>query len=944
LLERDADLARLEGLIGQAAGGEGRLVLVEGEAGIGKTALLDAAADVARRAEMETLAAHGTELEREFAWGVARQLYEPALRSASTERRADLLSGAAALAAPILGLAETAPAVAPAPAATVGVNHGLYWLTANLSDRCPLLVVVDDAHWADPATLLFAAYLGRRVDELPVLVALGLRSAEPGAPRPLIEALRELPTVERITPEPLSLSGTAELIGRTLGRSPEEGFLRSCREATGGNPFLLRELLRALASEGIQPADRTAEHVARLGPRSISRSVLGRLATMWPEAVSLAQALAVLGTQAELHLAARLAGLAPAVAETAADALADARVLAPGRPLRFEHPIIRQSIYEDLPAGRRSNAHARAARLLEASGEPDRAAVQLLATGAAADAWVVERLRSAAARAIAGGAPGEAVDLLRRALAEPPAPGARAEVLVELGRAELLAGEPAAAEHLQAALALSTEPRSRAQIAATLSAAVAPGGQVVEATRLLEAVLDELPASEAELAHLVEGHLIGLSVLHRSLIRKMWDRLDRFDPDTLGDSPGDRVLLGWLAARSMLRGDSASEALTLARRALGEGRLMVEQLAHSQHYTITASIAGFCDHLEEAHANFSAGIYDSRRRGSETGFAIGSCFRSWFSLRLGRLAAAEADARSAVEVAERSPFMVAILRYALYSLAEVLVLQGRLDEAERELRRAGAALEQVEFSDVGLILHSRGLLELARRRPAAAREDLLAAGRISVETEFLNPSWLPWRSNAALASHALGEREAALALATEELERARGFGAPRAVGMALRALGLITGGDDGLALLRGAASTLEATQARLEHARALISLGAALRRANRRSDAREPLRLGLDVTHRCGAVLLADEAMKELSACGARPRRLVVSGVDSLTASERRVAAMAAEGMSNTEIAQALFVTRKTVEKHLGQVYMKLKIRSRGELPAALAGDLSPAC
>jgi DNA-binding CsgD family transcriptional regulator len=165
------------------------------------------------------------------------------------------------------------------------------------------------------------------------------------------------------------------------------------------------------------------------------------------------------------------------------------------------------------------------------------------------------------------------------------------------------------------------------------------------------------------------------------------------------------------------------------------------------------------------------------------------------------------------------------------------------------------------------------------------------------------------------------------------------WGTDRALGMALRAAGLVEGGERGIELLEEAAVTLERSPARLEHAAALADLGAALRRSNRRADARDPLRRALDLAEACGAPPLVERARQELRAAGGRPRRARSSGADGLTASERRTAAMAADGLSNPEIAQALFVTKKTVESHLGSAYRKLGIRSRTELAAALGRD-----
>jgi DNA-binding CsgD family transcriptional regulator len=193
-----------------------------------------------------------------------------------------------------------------------------------------------------------------------------------------------------------------------------------------------------------------------------------------------------------------------------------------------------------------------------------------------------------------------------------------------------------------------------------------------------------------------------------------------------------------------------------------------------------------------------------------------------------------------------------------------------------------------------------------------------------------------WRSALALAI-AAEDRAEALRLAESELADARRLGVLRPAGIALRTRGLVVGGEQGISDLREAVRLLAGTDAQLEHARALVELGAALRRANQRTAAREPLRSGLDLAHRCGAIRLAQRASDELRATGARPRRDVLTGLEALTASERRIAELAAEGLSNPAIAQALFITLNTVEGHLRRAYQKLSISSRSQLSAALA-------
>jgi DNA-binding CsgD family transcriptional regulator len=241
-------------------------------------------------------------------------------------------------------------------------------------------------------------------------------------------------------------------------------------------------------------------------------------------------------------------------------------------------------------------------------------------------------------------------------------------------------------------------------------------------------------------------------------------------------------------------------------------------------------------------------------------------------------------------------------------------------------------------------LDSHARLRLLQGETRRGAEDMLDLGHRFETVGGRNPALIAWRSQAALALFELGERDAAMKLVAEELELARQWGAPRALGRALRAAGVVEGGARGLTLLHDAVNVLEGSPARLEHAKALTELGAALRRSNRRSDAREPLRRAVELATICGAKPLAERAETELLATGARPRRIALRGVASLTPSERRVAQMAVEGRTNREIAQSLFVTPKTVEVHLSSAYRKLGIASRSQLPAVLgeAGSAAP--
>jgi DNA-binding CsgD family transcriptional regulator len=273
------------------------------------------------------------------------------------------------------------------------------------------------------------------------------------------------------------------------------------------------------------------------------------------------------------------------------------------------------------------------------------------------------------------------------------------------------------------------------------------------------------------------------------------------------------------------------------------------------------------------------------------------------------------------------------------SLAGTLVHLGRLDEAETLLAPLDEEA-QAPTSLASVLRSGRGLLRTAQHRTEEALEDFYSVGDTFAAIGIECPGMLPWRSEAAWAHMQIGQREEAERLARSELTRARAFEAPRALGLAAHATGVAVGGDEGEALIREAVGCLTKAGVGVERARAQTDLGALLRRGNRRAEAREYLREALDTASRAGARAVADQAEIELRATGAKPRRVVLTGLEALTASERRVAELAAQGLTNRDIAQQLFVTARTVEGHLTNVFRKLDIESRDSLAEALAGPL----
>jgi DNA-binding CsgD family transcriptional regulator len=936
LLDREPELGALRAAVGAAAQGTGGVVVVDGPAGIGKTELLRAARDHAREAGMTVLTGRGRELEHEFAFGVARQLLEPELVAAPAERRAALLDGAAALAEPLLG-AGAAAAPATSPDVGFGLVHGLYWLTANLSDERPVLVVVDDAHWADPQTLRFLAYLGARCAELPVLLAVGVRGGEPRDAHELLVALDAEPATVRLAPRSLSERAVAEIVAAALGDGPDPAFCEACARASGANPFLLGELLSELAEEGIEPVAAAVEHVERVRPAAVSRSVLLRMLRLGHDAQWLARAVAVL-EKCELRDAAVLAELEPEVARSAADRLFMAQILNGGPELSFQHPLLRHTVYDAIPPAALSDGHRRAALLLAGRGVRGEAlGAHLLRGEPTGDPRIVELCREAAADASAAGAPGAAARLLSRALTEPATGEEAIAVLGELGEAEALTRSPTAGDHLTAALAGELAPRRRVALASTLAQWLLWNGHPGDAYASLAAALDALgDQPPVPLRAALETIRMAIASMSRDHIEIVERRLDELHQLAVDAGPAGAALFITEGCVRAQRGSWTGPWRELVETGLGDGRF-VAQAGFSPVVDYAAVVFVHGDEVARAERLLGAMRSDATARGSIRGHLNAVAWSGVLALRQGDLARAEDDARTARELALRH----GVVWTALWSgaaLTTALADQGSYEAAGAVL--TAGDLEPARGSSPWLhAVLARARLSLAVGRPSEAIEPLREVGALTI---IDNPSYVPWRSTLATA---LRPGPEAAALAADELARARELGQPRGIAGALRAVAAAGGVDEPVVALAEAVSLMRRCPARLELARALCDLGSAQRRRGERMAAREPLREAAELARACGAGPLAERARDELLATGARPRRARFAGAEALTPSELRVAELAAAGLTNREIAQSLFVTAKTVGTHLGHIYSKLGLQgaeAREQLAAALrerAGD-----
>ncbi len=934
LLDRQAELDAITTSARDAAKGTGCALLVEGPAGIGKTAVMRAGRAIAHEVGLSALTACGAELERDFGFGVVRQLFEPPIHG--SEAIEEALTGRARLAAALLEVElPGAPAAWPGgPDAAHAMLHALYWLTVNLARRAPLALLVDDAHWADRASLRFLSYLARRLESLPMMLVVAARPAGViGGPMTAPLVLDDHVIVLR--PRPLSERAAGQLVRAAVPGATDD-LCGACLAASGGNPFFLRELAEALREAG--PTE--AAGVLSIVPQGVAAAVRARIDGLPSAARELAHAVAVLGDGAPLRHAAHAARLEHRAAASAADALIAAGILASGRPLRFMHPLIRSAVYEQLPLGERAAAHERAALLLAAEDAPsERVAAHLLASEPRKRVQACEQLRAAAREGMRRGAPEAAVTYLRRALEEPPPAEARAELLLELGEAEALTLDSGpAADHLARGIEGVRDPERRLRAALLLAGVLGIDDRSREGVEVLERALADSQNADPSLLARIEAHLVNVARFDLLTRRRSAARVARVRRQARTDELGGGVELTAAAAEEAMAGESADRTAELAERAIVHLTAEKGPIADYTVYTAARCLL-VADRFDLAGRVLDAALGQAREHGAVVSAAGALAFRCDMHHRAGALRLAEADGQASVQTT-REGWRVGLPATAAI-LAKVLVERGDLAAASMTVEEGGLTGPPSSIGTsypLTMLLHARGGLRLAQGAFSAALEDLLEVGRRQEVMGEPNPALMDWRSLAALALAQLDRLREALALAEEEVRLARRFGAPRALGLALRAAGVVEQDDRGLDRLREAEALLAESPARLAHAHALASLGSAMHRRGERDDARKALSGALDLAHACGATALEAHALRELRSTGARPRRPATRGHAALTASERRAAELASQGLSNREIADELFVTVRTIEFHLSGTFRKLGIRTRHDLAGELAG------
>ncbi|MFI0819450.1 ATP-binding protein [Streptomyces sp. NPDC021098] len=921
LLERDTEVAQVKQALRAAATGTSSLLLLTGPLGIGRTALLQRLALLAGE-DVRVLRANAAAMEQDFAFGVVRQLFDSLLTGAPAEQRDRWLREHGDFTRMVL--ADDALPLGECGSVTLSetVLNGLRALLADVGTCDPVLILVDDLQWVDAPSLRWLAYLVKRLHGLRVVLVLTLRDGDPRA-RQL--TLREITDAAQrvLRPAPLSPGAVAEMVLDQFGEPGDEEFSRACHEISAGNPLFLRSVLVTLAVDGHRPTAGHTEAARRQRPSQLRERLAGCMRTQPQPVRDLAAAIAVLGDQGEPDLMARLAGLDPIGFAAALRTLGQLGLLADEQEPHFVHHVVQDAVESSMTVAERERLHDTAAALLYRNGSSaELVAAQLMAVTASQHPWSVEVLRAAADTALRRGAPDIATRYLRRALLDASLSGeSRGRMLIDLATAER-GFDPAACErHISQAIPLLTTPRQRAAAALRISPNVV--GVVPPAVLdLFHQVVEDLgPASALDgsardVALRLEARLRYVEYEDPAGLAASVERLSALGPEPPIGSTAERELATVLLNAAMLTTRRpAAEVARLAGRVL-EREPATANRAHSPLPLVAVALVA-----ADSVRGISSWPAPEPRSPGQDGTAVDALVHAEQALLLvarGRAARAREPAERAMRLAgahwpEAGILATVALTGVALELEDAELVERLLDAAGRR-RSAYLAFT----SSLQLLKASQ---DVRHGRWTSALDTLLACGRQLEAAGWRNPVLFRWRPWAAALQHRIGESRAALALAEEEHARAEDWGAPVALGRALRLKGRLYGGAHGTNLLRESADVLRASANELELARSLALLARRLDGA----EAAALLREAGVLAAACGAPWLVEQTEQGRGTPAPRPEA-------ALTRTERTVVSLAGGGLTNQEIAGRLGVTSRAIEKHLTHAYRKLDITGRRQL------------
>lgn len=874
LWERDEEITTVQRAIDALCAdrsSSGELLVFQGEAGLGKTALLAETRRIAEQHGCTVWSARGGETLQSVPFNVVRQLLQPALISLMPEEAREYLGDWYDIAGPALGIAEPGDRQADPQ----GVCDGLVAAVRRLARReWPLVLLIDDAHWADEETLRWLAAFVERLDDLSVLVVVTRRLGEAhGAGARILETAVAAATVSDLSA--LTPEATAGLTRTTLGPHADAPFCREVWAVTGGNPYETVELLAKVRDSEIEPVEAHAGELRALNRSARGGGLVARLEELGIDATRFAWAAAILGTGISVELVARLATMSREDAERCARLLREARILTEPDPatvrsgdseLEFVHPLIATAVYNSIPDALRTAMHGIAAQVVTDSGLGVAAASRhLLQVHPDDDDELVEQLRQAAREHLAVGAPEAARRCLERALLEPPAPEVHAHVLYELGCATFLTAPATTIEHLQRAMSMPGLDRAtRVDAVWRLSQALLHNNQLEEAVRMVE----------AEAAR----HEPGPIRLRLQAVQYMWESLHAGEPISAnrserlaelaagcaGRDNSERALLILRGFDVMTRGESAEEVVELCDRALVNGRLApglgwTDTEWGIELLLMLAAAYAYTDRLDRAEALCTEAVRAYETAGWSGGhLALAHAYVGLAHRRRGRLREAEEALRESLRLAERVGRGLPMYWTVSCNLVDTLLARGHVAEAWEAAERCGFAPPYPSTIIIPDPRSVRGRLLLALGRTKEGIGELEEAEKAAAVRGHHNPVTVPWAADLARAL-ATEDPERAARLAAEVRRRAERFGTDTAIGEALRCAAALETGQRKVRLLSQAVAYLEASPCQYEHAAARVEYGIAIHSA-------AELERGLALARSCGADGLVTRARDALNA------------------------------------------------------------------------------
>ncbi|MEE1824383.1 AAA family ATPase [Streptomyces sp. BE20] len=957
LRDRDAELRSAEAAVDKlcrefAAGGTeiGELLTFSGRPGIGKTTLLHEVRRLAKlRPGATVLFARGGERQFNEPYHVLRQLLQPVLGSLKPGEFRQVMGTWEEVVGPAMGLKQ--PKQGARRLDPQGVRDGLdYVLTQLAPRRAPLVMIVDDLHWADLESLAWLSQFAVRARELPVLLVFAYRddiADWPAESQDHHSAVTGLATRKHELSR-LSLVAVTDMIRAELGDRAEDAFCYEFWNVVNGNPFEVVALLDQVRDQELDPVEENSHQLRELAVDATGMTLKSWLDRLGATTLRFAWAAAMLGTDIRQDLAARISTQSGEGARESIKALRKQRVLTqtPNGNLEFVHPLIASSIYNTMPEATRTGMHGVAAAEIENAGLGLLAASRHLVETFAGegDDRTVRKLRRAAAEHLLIGAPEAAQRCLHRALAEPPDDLDRAEVLYELGCSALLTDPIATVNQLKLALDPEEGPlRASLRVDATfrLSEVLAHSGELRQAAVVCQEEAERTVSDPAG-----RLRLEAASFMWHAYRKSEEDgparsaRLGALCDSLSGRDAADRAVLAMRAWDLTLRGEPSAEALRYADDVLDNGRLPkgLGWTDNTWGFELPATLGlsyTYNDRIAQAERLFSDAIIQfevAGWSGAHRGFAYFLMGLARF--RRGLLAEAEDFLRRALRLSERIGPKLPLAWDAVGVLVDTLIARGRPREAWDLAIGFGF---HPPYHATAMVLPDAaslyGKLLLAVDRPAGAAAALTEAGAQLDLRGWHNTVWAPWAGHLAIAL-AGDEPERARAYARRSVADAERFGTASAIGTALRLYAQIEDGQQAVELLERAVAHLGQSPAGYEHAVALVDLGAALRRVGRLEDAQEYLYQGIELAQHCAADGLVDRARRELANYGLRPNRLG-DVREMLSQPEWDVARQAVRGVPPQRIAETLDLPLSLVNRRLAAVY-----RKAGSGPDGLAAAL----